>query len=74
VELYGIVDSRAYKDVAFIRADGCCRFFSAKSYLQVSQSIHRGYSTRSRDQTTREHPLNEAAPPQRLCPSTNVLG
>jgi hyperosmotically inducible periplasmic protein len=36
VELYGIVDSRADKDVAFMRANGVPGVFSVKSYLQVA--------------------------------------
>jgi osmotically-inducible protein OsmY len=36
VELYGIVDSRADKDVAFIRANGVPGVFSVKNYLQIA--------------------------------------
>lgn len=36
VELYGIVDSKADKDVAFIRANGVAGVFSVKNYLQVA--------------------------------------
>jgi len=36
VELYGMVDSKADKDVAFIRANGVAGVFSVKSYLQVA--------------------------------------
>ncbi len=35
VELYGMVDSKADKDVAFIRANGVAGVFSVKNYLQV---------------------------------------
>ena len=35
VELYGIVDSRADKDVAFIRANGVPGVFGVKNYLQI---------------------------------------
>ena len=35
VELYGIVDSRADKDVAFMRANGVPGVFSVKNYLQI---------------------------------------
>lgn len=35
VELYGIVDSRADKDVAFIRANGVPGVFSVENYLQI---------------------------------------
>jgi osmotically-inducible protein OsmY len=36
VELYGIVDSQADKDTAFIRANGVPGVFSVKNYLQVA--------------------------------------
>jgi len=36
VELYGMVDSKADKDVAFIRANGVAGVFSVKNYLQVA--------------------------------------
>ena len=36
VELYGMVDSKADKDVAFICANGVAGVFSVKSYLQVA--------------------------------------
>jgi osmotically-inducible protein OsmY len=36
VELYGIVDSGADKDVAFLRANGVAGVFSVKNYLQVA--------------------------------------
>ncbi len=36
VELYGVVDSRADKDVAFIRANGVPGVFSVKNYLQIA--------------------------------------
>src|ERR1035437_8052049 len=36
VELYGMVDSQADKDVAFIRANGVSGVFSVKNYLQVA--------------------------------------
>lgn len=36
VELYGVVDSRADKDVAFIQANGVPGVFSVKSYLQIA--------------------------------------
>jgi hyperosmotically inducible periplasmic protein len=36
VELYGIVDSRADKDIAFIRANGVPGIFSVKNYLHVA--------------------------------------
>ncbi|MGA8089092.1 MAG: BON domain-containing protein [Terracidiphilus sp.] len=36
VELYGIVDSRADKDVAFMRANGVPGVFSVKNYLQIA--------------------------------------
>jgi osmotically-inducible protein OsmY len=36
VELYGVVDSQADKDTAFIRANGVPGVFSVKSYLQVA--------------------------------------
>jgi hyperosmotically inducible protein len=36
VELYGIVDSGADKDVAFLRASGVAGVFSVKNYLQVA--------------------------------------
>ena len=36
VELYGVVDSKADKDTAFIRANGVPGIFSVKNYLQVA--------------------------------------
>lgn len=36
VELYGVVDSRADKDVAFIRANSVPGVFSVKNYLQIA--------------------------------------
>jgi hyperosmotically inducible protein len=36
VELYGMVDSKADKDVAFLRANGVPGVFSVKNYLQVA--------------------------------------
>ncbi len=36
VELYGVVDSQADKDTAFIRANGVSGVFSVKNYLQVT--------------------------------------
>jgi osmotically-inducible protein OsmY len=36
VELYGVVDSQADKDTAFIRANGVAGIFSVKNYLQVA--------------------------------------
>jgi hyperosmotically inducible protein len=36
VELYGVVDSQADKDVAFLRANGVSGVFSVKNYLQVA--------------------------------------
>lgn len=36
VELYGIVDTKADKDVAFVRANGVAGVFSVKNYLQVA--------------------------------------
>jgi osmotically-inducible protein OsmY len=36
VELYGLVDSQADKDVAFIRANSVTGVFSVKNYLQVA--------------------------------------
>ena len=36
VELYGIVDSQADRDVAFLRANGVPGVFSVKNYLQVA--------------------------------------
>jgi hypothetical protein len=36
VELYGVVDSQADKDTAFIRANGVPGVFSVKNYLQVA--------------------------------------
>jgi osmotically-inducible protein OsmY len=37
VELYGMVDSQADKDVAFIRANGVPGVFEVKNYLQVAE-------------------------------------
>jgi hyperosmotically inducible protein len=36
VELYGVVDSEADKDVAYMRANGVPGVFSVKNYLQVA--------------------------------------
>jgi hyperosmotically inducible periplasmic protein len=36
VELYGVVDSQADKDVAFIRANGVSGVFSVKNYLRIA--------------------------------------
>jgi osmotically-inducible protein OsmY len=36
VELYGVVDSKADKDTAYIRANGVAGVFSVKNYLQVA--------------------------------------
>ena len=36
VELYGVVDTQADKDVAFLRANGVAGTFSVKNYLQVA--------------------------------------
>jgi osmotically-inducible protein OsmY len=36
VELYGLVDSEADKDVAFLRANGVSGVFSVKNFLQVA--------------------------------------
>jgi hyperosmotically inducible periplasmic protein len=36
VELYGVVDSRADKDLAFIQANGVPGIFSVKNYLQIA--------------------------------------
>jgi hyperosmotically inducible periplasmic protein len=36
VELYGVVDSQADKDTAFLRANGVPGIFSVKNYLQVA--------------------------------------
>jgi osmotically-inducible protein OsmY len=36
VELYGMVDSEADKEAAFIRANGVPGVFSVKNYLQVA--------------------------------------
>ena len=36
VELYGVVDTQADKDAAFIRANGVAGVFSVKNYLQVA--------------------------------------
>ncbi len=36
VELYGMVDSQADKEAAFIRANGVPGVFSVKNYLQVA--------------------------------------
>ena len=36
VELYGVVDSRADKDVAFLRANAVPGVFSVKNYLQIA--------------------------------------
>jgi osmotically-inducible protein OsmY len=36
VELYGVVDTQADKDVAYLRANGVPGVFSVKNYLQVA--------------------------------------
>jgi osmotically-inducible protein OsmY len=36
VELYGVVDSQADKDTAFMRANGVSGVFGVKNYLQVA--------------------------------------
>jgi osmotically-inducible protein OsmY len=36
VELYGMVDSQADKDAAYLRANGVAGVFSVKNYLQVA--------------------------------------
>jgi osmotically-inducible protein OsmY len=36
VELYGMVDSQADKETAFLRANGVPGVFSVKNYLQVA--------------------------------------
>jgi hypothetical protein len=36
VELYGVVDSKSDKDMAYIRANGVPGVFSVKNYLQVA--------------------------------------
>jgi hypothetical protein len=36
VELYGVVDSQADKDMAFLRANAVPGVFSVKNYLQVA--------------------------------------
>jgi len=36
VELYGIVDSRADKDVAFMQANAVPGVFSVNNYLQIA--------------------------------------
>ena len=36
VELYGVVDSQADKDVAGLRANGVPGIFSVKNYIQVA--------------------------------------
>jgi osmotically-inducible protein OsmY len=36
VSLYGVVDSKADKDTAYIRANGVPGVFSVKNYLQVA--------------------------------------
>ena len=36
VTLYGVVDSKADKDMAYIRANGVPGVFSVKNYLQVA--------------------------------------
>jgi osmotically-inducible protein OsmY len=36
VELYGVVDSKADKDTAYVRANGVSGVFSVKNYLQVA--------------------------------------
>jgi osmotically-inducible protein OsmY len=39
VELYGVVDSKADKDEAFMRANGVAGVFSVKNYLQVAGQL-----------------------------------
>jgi hypothetical protein len=36
VELYGVVNTQAEKDAAFMRANGVAGVFSVKNYLQVA--------------------------------------
>jgi osmotically-inducible protein OsmY len=36
VELYGVVDSKADKDAAYLRANSVPGVFSVKNYLQVA--------------------------------------
>src|SRR5580658_7293690 len=42
VELYGMVDTQADKDVAFLRANGVPGVFSVKNYLQVASQPSEG--------------------------------
>jgi osmotically-inducible protein OsmY len=42
VELYGVVDSQADKEVAFMRANGVPGVFSVKNYLQVANQPAEG--------------------------------
>jgi len=42
IELYGIVDTKADKDVAFLRANGVAGVFSVKNYLVVANQSTEG--------------------------------
>jgi osmotically-inducible protein OsmY len=42
VELYGVVDSQADKEIAFIRANGVSGVFSVKNYIQVANQPTEG--------------------------------
>jgi osmotically-inducible protein OsmY len=42
VELYGMVDSQADKEIAFIRANGVSGVFSVKNYIQVANQPTEG--------------------------------
>jgi hypothetical protein len=42
VELYGVVDTEADKDMAFIRANAVPGVFSVKNYLQVANQPSEG--------------------------------
>ena len=48
VELYGMVDSQADKDTAFIRANGVAGVFSVKNYLQVANQPAEKQQSQSR--------------------------
>lgn len=45
VELYGVVDTKADKDTAYIRARGVSGIFSVKNYLQVAGKSDEGQTT-----------------------------
>ena len=59
VELYGMVDSQADKETAYIRANGVPGVFSVKNYLQVagqadgSAQVNRGVSSNRPGRTER---------------------